>query len=276
MSRVEKASSNCRNTVARPQPTPSTATPTDFLDRWLSTKMDNIGKHVLRICTENKDSLDDIIDELRDVVRSHYIAPEVTAKRLADLGAPKTAELMRVHLPITKKARSGDLGEVLATEVTERKLGFGVPVRRLRWKDGRDMALRGDDIVAVGRDNKGRLRFLKGESKSRKRLTPSVVKEAANALDQDRGHPTRHSVLFVADRLREQGKDDLAKDLEMAVLQSFLGCSIDHLLFTVSGNDPNVFLSSHLSDCRNERRRHAVGVCIIDHGEFIKKLFQEL
>lgn len=252
------------------------ATSIDVFDRWLSFQETNLGSHVLLICTEKHCSCDDAIDELRDIVRSHYVAPETTAKRLAELGAPETAELLREHLPTTKRARSGDLGEVLAAELAERRLAFRVPVRRLRWKDGRDMALRGDDIVAVARNPDGRLRFLKGESKSRAKLTSTVVTEAAAALDRDLGRPTRHSVLFVADRLREQGEDDLANDLERSVLQSFRGYPVEHLLFTVSGNNPDPPLSTHLGACTNRRRRYAVGVRIVGHGEFIKRLFSEL
>lgn len=276
MSRVEKANSKCRNIGARPKPTPATATPADFFDRWLSIKMTDIGKHVLLICSENLDSKNDAIKELRDVVRSHYVDPEITAKRIAELGAPKTAELLKEHLPLRKQARSGDLGEILATELTERKLGFDVPVRRLRLKDGRDMALRGDDIVAIARDPNGRLKFLKGESKSRARLTSSVLKEASDALDKNDGRPTRHTVLFVAERLRERGEEKLALDLEKALVHSFRKNSINHLLFTVSSNNPNKPLHEHLSKCSNKTRRHAIGVCINDHGEFIKHLFSEL
>jgi len=180
------------------------ATSVDFFDIWMSINVVNVGEHTLMICKENRDSIDDIIEEFRNVMRSHYVAPEITAKRVAELGASKTAELLKEHLPTTKahsadpvdvlkaqsalkKARSGDFGEILATELTERKLGFNVPVRRLRYKDGRNMALRGDDIVAVIRDREGRLKFLKGESKSRVKLTSTVVKEAAEALDRDLG-----------------------------------------------------------------------------------------
>jgi hypothetical protein len=258
------------------QQSPVVAVNADFFNRWLSLKMANIGKHVLLIFTERPSSCDDIIDELREVIKGHYVSPEVTAKRLAELGAPATAEFIREHLPITKKARSGDLGEILATELTERKLGFNVPVRRLRYKDGREMALRGDDIVAVARDPKGRLKFLKGESKSRSKLTPNVVKEASVALDRDYGRPNRNSVLFVAERLSERGEDDLARDLEKALLHSFRKNSVDHLLFTVSSNDPDRQLSNHLSKCTNKMRRHAVGVCIINHGKFINQLFSGL
>lgn len=254
----------------------NTATCVDFLDRWLSIKTNDVSKHVLLICTEKHGSSDDIIEEFRDVMRSHYVAPELTAKRLVELGTPETAEIFKEHLPTTKKARSGDFGEILATELTESKLGFNVPVRRLRWKDGRDMALRGDDIVAVSQDHEGNLKFLKGESKSRERLTPKVVGEAATALDKDFGRPTRHSVLFVAERLRERGEDELAIGLEKALLNSFHRNYVGHLLFTVSGNDPNKALLDHLSGCTNKIRRHAVGVRIINHGEFIERLFSEL
>lgn len=276
MSRVEEASPNCIEKSGRPQLPPVTATTANFFDRWLSIKMVNIGNHVLLICTENRGSSDEIMDELRVVVRSHYVAPEITAKRLAELGATATAEFLREHFPQTKKARSGDLGEILATELTERKLGFDVPVRRLRLKDGREMALRGDDIVAIARDPKGRLKFLKGESKSRARLTSTVVKEAADALDRDYGRPTRHTVLYIAERLRECGDDELALDLETAVLHSFSRNSVDHLLFTVSSNNPDRPLHDHLSRCTNKSRRHAVGICIFEHSKFVNRLFSEL
>jgi hypothetical protein len=137
------------------------------------------------------------------------------------------------------------------------------------------MPLRGDDIIAIDRDLKGRLKFLKGESKSYARLTPTVIKEAADALDRYRGRPTNHSVLFVAARLRDRGEHSLAKDLENAVLQSFHDCPFEHLLFTVSGTDPNTHLSNHLRKCRNRTRRYAVGIHIVNHGDVIERLFSE-
>lgn len=264
---------NCSNEDGSQAP-PPTDDCVDFFDRWLSINKANLGRHVLIICKENC-SCDNIFDDLQNVLRSHYVAPEITAKRLAELGAPKTAELLKEHLPTTKSARSGDLGEILATEFTERRLGFSVPVRRLRFKDGRNMALRGDDIIAIDRDLKGRLKFLKGESKSYTRLTSTVIKEASDALDRYRGRPTRHSVLFVAERLRDRGEHDLAKDLENAVLQSFRDCPFEHLLFAVSGSDPNTYLSNHLKECRNRRRRYAVGIHIVNHSEVVERLYSE-
>ena len=253
---------------------PTTATGQLIWHEWLDTNVSAIGHHALHLLSEIVGASSGLLPRIREMVRDHYVDPALTAKRLASLGAPKTAELLREHLPVLKKARSGDLGEVLATEIAERQLDFDVPVRRLRWKDGRNMALRGDDLIGVTRVKTGMLTFLKGESKSRATLSTAVLDEAGDALDRDRGRPTRHSVLFVADRLREQGKDALAEDLEEAVLKSFRGYRVEHLLFVLTGGNPKNLLSDHLTANSNKkRRRHAVGVRIRDHGKFIADLF---
>jgi hypothetical protein len=246
------------------------------LELWLATNRSAVGKHSLVLMTEVPGMRASVLEGVRDLVRSHYVSPDTTAKRLAELGAPKTAQLLREHLPTTKTARSGDLGEVLATEIAEQTLGFTVPIRRLRWKDGRNMALRGDDIVGI-RHTMARLDFLKGEAKSRVTLTPGVLDEAAEALDRDRGRPSQLAVLYVAERLRELGDDALAARLESAVLGGFSGNGVDHFLLALTGNDPNNLLTGHLTAAaREERTRHAVGVRIADHGAFVALLFDGL
>lgn len=204
------------------------------------------------------------------------MAPAITAARIANLGALKTAALLREELPTRKRSRSGDFGEILATEYVDEEMDFDVPIRRLQWKDGREMALRGDDIIGIAQDgDEGRLRILKGEAKSRAWLSPSVIDEAAKALNRNRDRPSRHAVLFVAKRLREHGKDDAATELEKAVLVGFRGTKIEHLLFAFCGNDPDACLSGYLKAHKKwKRKRHAVGLQVKDHGNFIRKLYK--
>jgi hypothetical protein len=106
-------------------------------------------------------------------------------------------------MPRTPRARSGELGEILATELVVEHTDFMVPVRRLRYKDGREMALRGDDFIGIKVDAENNLYFLKGESKSRAVLAAATISEARQALTRDDGRPTATSILFVADRLLE-------------------------------------------------------------------------
>lgn len=241
---------------------------------WLTASGRRIGRHSLLLLKEIDGAREGSLDQLRDLIRGHYVDPKTTAKRIASLGAPETAAIFREHIPTKKKARSGDLGEILATEVAEQQLNYSVPIRRLRWKDGREMALRGDDIIGLARGNKKKLLMLKGESKSRAVLSTAVLDEAGGALDSDRGRPRRHSVLFVADRLREAGRDDLADELERAVLNSFRGVPVAHMLFVLTGGPPRKLLTAHLTGvAKIGRVRHAVGVQIADHGTFIELLF---
>lgn len=140
------------------------------------------------------------------------------------------------------------------------------------------MALRGDDIVGIRLGPRGKLvALLKGESKSYAKLTKSVIEKAAEALDRDRGRPGRHAVLFIATRLRETGKDEdaaLAKQLEGAVVAGFSGSAVEQYLLALTSIDPNTLLAKHLTSAsRKKRPRHAVGVQIADHGDFIKLLF---
>lgn len=251
-----------------------TGTTKHVLVRWLTTTTTAVGKHPLFVMAEVNGVRSSVLDELRELVRSHYVSSETMAKRLAALGAPKTAELFVEHVPTTKTGRSGDLGEILATEIAEVTLGYEVPIRRLRWKDGRNMALRGDDIVGIRRVSQSRIDFLKGESKSRVGLSAAVIDEAGEALDRARGRPTRHSVLFVAERLRDLGEDVLAAQLEDAVLKGFRGSTVEHLLLTLSSGNPTQLLTAHLTAVQAKpRQRHAVGVRIVDHGKFIELLF---
>lgn len=263
-----------------PAKKPSTPLP-HVLGRWLTTNSSSIGRHPLHVMTEQAGVRPIVLDDVRAVVRTHYVSPEIVAQRVADLGAPATAEILRELLPKTKAARSGDFGEVLATEIAEQTLGFIVPVRRLRWKDGRNMALRGDDIVGIRVDDKGKLvGLLKGESKSYATLTSAVLEKAAEALDRDLGRPGRHAVLFIATRLRESGKSEeaaLAAQLEGAVVAGFSGSEVDQFLFALTGSAPSTLLANHLTSAKKKKRpRHAVGVQIADHGDFIKLLFEGL
>jgi hypothetical protein len=269
------ASTKTKKLPSSPAPTKEPApTPPHVLKRWLTISSSSVGKHPLHLMTEQAGARNIVIDEVRGIVRSHYVSPEITAKRLAELGAAKTAQLLLEHVPRKKTARSGDIGEVLATEIAEQTLGFRVPIRRLRWKDGREMALRGDDIVGIRVATNGKLELLKGESKSRAALSTGVLNDAGLALDRDRGRPTRHAVLFVAERLRELGDDALAARLEDAVLESFAGRRVEHFLLVLTGGNPQRLLNDHLTAAATKKRtRHAVGVRIVDHGAFIDLLF---
>lgn len=247
-----------------------------FIEQWLQGNpvLDANQRHSLSLFVEQATIRNADLATISDMVRGHYVDDVTTASRLQALGAIATAELLREDLPTKSKSRSGAMGEIIATEIAEQRIGWRVPVRRLRWTDGRDSALRGDDIIGVKVSRHGQISILKGESKSRAGSIASVIGDACLALDRDRGRPMRHTVLWIAKRLREAQEDDLALKLEKATLNSFRGVEVQHLLFMLTGTGPDRILQDHLVAIATKRRiRHVVGVWVQDHAAFVAQIF---
>lgn len=243
-----------------------------------STKEKNQRKHFWTYA-EKKGGRDEISDDLAETIRSHYHRLEHIADDVKRLGYEVAARILSEAIPQTAKGRSGDLGEILATELVEEEIGLRVPVRRLRYKDGRNMAMRGDDFIGAGYDSKGKkLWLLKGEAKSNKTLGKATVTNARKVLDRDHGRCTPDSLLFVANRLLESNDPDenaLGRDLRDEVgLKSLRADRIDHMLFTVSGNGPHASLKEDLDAAGTNRDHYVVNIHIEDHQDFIAAMYQ--
>jgi len=220
-----------------------------------------------------------VLVKLGESVRSHYDQSDRIADDVARLGYDGAAEILRALLPQSKRARSGDLGEILASELVEEDLGFRVPVRRMRFKDGREVAMRGDDFIGVGYDPDEKLWLLKGESKSRTNLGNVTIVEAREALNRYGGRCTPDSLLFIANRLLESADADdvqLGRTIRDEVgLKALRANRIDHMLFTVSGNAPVANLKKDLEKAGDDRYQHVVNLHIADHQAFIAEVFEE-
>lgn len=249
-------------------------------EKWCdSTKKNNKRKHYWTY-VEKDGGRDEINDDLVENIRSHYDRLERIAEDVKRLGFEVASEILSAAMPQTPKGRSGDLGEILATELVEEEIGLRVPVRRLRYKDGRNMAMRGDDFIGAGyaiADE--RLWLLKGEAKSNKVLGKATVTSARKVLDRDNGRCTPDSLLFVANRLLES-KDPadikLGRSLRDEVgLKSLSADRIDHMLFTVSGNGPHASLEEDLDATGPNRDHYVVNIHVEDHQDFIAAMFLE-
>jgi hypothetical protein len=226
---------------------------------------------------EAPDGRQKILTLLVETVRSHYEHLDRIAEDAKRLGYDKAAEILRTRMPQTDIARSGDLGEILASELAGGHLGYRIPVKRLRFKDGREMALRGDDFLGVTATDGGGLRLLKGESKSRKTLDKTTITGARETLNRDDGRCTPESLLFVADRLLDSADADdqtLGRVLRDEVGTKMLPPGhIAHMLFTFSGNAPPPSLKEDLDASQGNRDQFSVNLRIEDHSDFIKLVF---
>ena len=212
-------------------------------------------------------------------VRSHYDKLDQIADDIERLGFPRASAILKERMPRTPRARSGEMGEIIATEFVEFYTGFRVPVRRLQYKDGREMALRGDDFLGVDEDEEERLLLLKGESKSRQRLSNDVVTDARYRLSADDGRPTPISLLFVADRLLEATDGDdqsLGRKIRDEVaLKTIPPQSITHGLFALSGNPARAILEADLEAADSMHSHISFGFRVEGHPTFVAEIFEE-
>jgi hypothetical protein len=250
-----------------------------LFDDWCKTDEERDNRKRFWKLIEKAEGREAILGELAETVRSHYDSLERIADDVEELGYKAASAILRERLPRGKKARSGDLGEILASELVEEKLGFEVPVRRMRFKDGREVALRGDDFIGVAYDEeRDQLRLLKGESKSRIVLGRGTITAAREALNRDDGRCTPASLLFIVDRLMDRGgnQETLGKVIRAEVANRALPPSrIRHALFTVSGNAPPQALADDFEALGQERRQFVVNLRIEDHQDFVKKIYEE-
>lgn len=246
-------------------------------EKWCDDFDEKVGDHELTLLTTDAARLGIGLEKVAAVVPSHYASDKRLASILEKLGKPEAAKYLEGKLPSDKKARSGDLGEILAISFIKQRTIFDQTVMKLRWKDSRNMALRGDDLLAVGLSNTDQLLFLKGESKSRLNLSASPITDARNSLNNYDGLPNPHSLTFLADRMAEEGRTDISDRIDAAQLSTGIHIQdVTHMTFTFSANDPRSHLWADLAAYDGEVEQWSVGLRIESHQEFIKAVFDKV
>ena len=247
-----------------------------LFDEWCDEAEDDIGDHSLWILRADQSRKALGVHMVAKAISEQYLSNSKYADVLAKLGKKAAEQYLRGKLPRTKAVRSGELGEVLAVTFVEEKTGWGNTVKKLRFKDHRDMPMRGDDVLAI-RVESDEVSLLKGEAKSRASLSTAVLREAGKALKANRGLPSPHALTFYAERLAEDGEEDLADEIvRMQYRDGIPQHCVSHMIFSFSGNDPEQLLRGRLGKYKGGFEQIYVGVRVKKHGEFVKSVFEQV
>jgi hypothetical protein len=243
--------------------------PTDLFEKWLKPGS-KTHPSVILYC-ERPGARPVGLKMLKALLAAHFVG-EATIVQAG--GYKKAAEIIAHSLPTNKKTQSGDLGELLATEYVNSETSFVVPIKKLRWKSDREMAMRGNDVIGVDTTTKP-VRVLKGECKSRATFSNVVVEEAVDSLDKHDGRPNPSTLAFIAKRLYEEKRDgeaEVFRDLQCKGAISHK--NVTHMIFALSGNDPAKHLfGGPKSKYRGIERQNAA-ILISDHADFITEVYQ--
>lgn len=251
--------------------------PKHLYENWCDIKkLDVASSRRLYLFNEKAGVRANVHDEIVKTVHSHYEDPKWLADRIKRIGFSKASIILEKMLPKTKTARSGHLGEIFATEVVNVVFpSFIVPIKRLRWLDGRESALRGEDVIGIAVE-KTKVRFLKGESKSSVSITPSIIAKARVALNASDGRPSEHAMTYVMHRLFELGDNSTAQIFESCLIGKTIPLNdLIHLIFAFSGNDASSQLSSDLTAYTGKIEQHAINLRIQDHQDFINSIYKK-
>jgi hypothetical protein len=245
---------------------------------WCDEVEEAVSTHNLRRLSANPAKLPQAVSALAKAVPEYYAEPDRIANLFRKLGKNAAAKYVAEKLPTKKSIRSGDLGEILCTAYVHKATPFKMGIKRLRWKDHRNMSMRGEDVLAFSLSGKGNLlKILKAEVKSRASMSSAVIEEARLALSANNGLPSPHAISFVADRLIESGVTVLGDALDEALLKNGIKPSqVSHMLFTFSGSDPLKLLKTNLLAYVGSVPQHYVALRVTTHQSFIKAVFEEV
>ena len=242
---------------------------------WCEATEESVQKHILRGLGIADGKQAQAIGTIAKAIPGYYTDPKRIADLLKKLGKPAAAAHVEQKLPTQASIRSGDLGEILCNAYVYEATPFNLGIRRLRWKDHRNMSMRGEDVLAFNLDPKnGSLNILKAEVKSRSGMKTAVIDEARAALCANNGLPSPHALACVAVRSNEAGDTVLGDALDKALLKDGIRASqVSHMLFTFSGNDPLKLRKANLQSYAGPVPQHYVGLRVEGHQDFIKTVF---
>lgn len=224
---------------------------------------------VVKLYVEKASAREKVFSEIVNRTTVHLIGLSIKANIR---GFRKSIHLLRNRIPTCKIARSGFIGEILASEYVSELTNYSVPVRRLVYRDTRELAMRGDDVLAF-QVEANRIQVLKVEAKSRVQLSSATLKEARDGLAKHKGRPNPESLAFIECMLRFAGRDKEAEPIMKLQQRTIRTRDVQHLVFTVSQSDPKKLLDTHCGTVCDKIKLNVCGLKIAGHAQFVKRLF---
>lgn len=185
------------------------------------------------------------------------------------------AKYLRNKLPTEKAARSGDMGEILATSYLREEVGYVVGPSRLIHRDHQEWAMRGDDALAAKLHADGKPVIVKAEAKSRTKIGKPTVAEAREGLARNEEMPSPHSLTQFADRLLGTADDDLGNAIIDLLLDDGVRPDrVGHLMFLFTSSDPSSQVAADLQAYSGPVQQLTITLRVQDHQNFISDAFE--
>ena len=224
--------------------------------------------------TEMPGSRGTVAGLISSAIVDHHFHRARIADRLADLGYSEAAAFFADELPKTNNTRKGNFGEVIASEHLIQRYGFRMPVFKLRFRDVRDMPMRGEDIVAFRMNQEGQIEeVIVGEAKTVVRYRGSTVKEAHDRL-REAYYPRPMTLSMLSEILYESGNAETARQIDR-VSDALARGDFDrsNWIFLINEKQPADAFAC-LDDKNQIPNLNCIGIELPGLTEFINSLFE--
>lgn len=234
-----------------------------------------IAGHSARVLESNDDTTG-VATVAADLPNAY--AESTSLVRIAQrLGKDGVARFLGNKLPATASARSGDMGEILATAYLHEEGGYVVGPSRLIQRDHQEWAMRGDDVLAAKLGSDGKLYIAKAEAKSRALLYKDAVTEAREGLARNNELPSPHSLAQFAERLLSTTDSDVGDAVcDMQLLDGVRPDRVRHLMFLFTSNDPSEHVTADLQAYSGSVRQLTITLRVRGHQRFIKDAYEKV
>lgn len=192
-------------------------------------------------------------------------------------GKTGVAQFLRNKVPTKVSARSGDMGEILATAYLKEECGDVVGPSRLIQRDHQEWAMRGDDVLGARLDDSGKPRITKAEAKSRVILSESTVREAREGLARNDELPSPHSLTQFAERLLSTADSHIGEAvLALQLSEGVRPDRVGHLMFLFTSGDPSHHVAADLEAYSGPVTQLTVTLRVREHQAFIGEAYEKV
>ncbi|MTI86243.1 MAG: DUF1837 domain-containing protein [Firmicutes bacterium] len=193
---------------------------------------------------------DVFLDFMVPALQNHHISPNALDRRKDLVQSLRIANIPILPSPYPQNATTekGNFAEVFLAEYLRTTTEAQIPVYRLRYNPNVDQSMKGDDVLLFDMDSDP-VRIIVGEAKFRGTPTKQAVVDTIDGLVRSNKAGLPVSLMFVADRLFEEGKNDIAKKVQdCALLFATNKLRIDYVGLLMSNCNASNHVNNHTTN----------------------------
>ncbi|MEA4986441.1 MAG: Hachiman antiphage defense system protein HamA [Anaerovorax sp.] len=209
-------------------------------------------------------------------LEKHHISSESLErhKDLIDSLRIANAPIIRSPYPQNFTTQKGNFAEIFLAEYLSETSETELPIYRLRYNPNPDQSMKGDDVLLFDLDSNP-VRIIVGESKFRSTPDKQSVIDIVDGLIRSNKEGLPISLMFVAERLFQEGKAELGKKVQnCAVLFTTNKLRIDYVGFLMSNQNAKNTVNKHTSN--NLKSLLMISLGMQKPAEIIQQAFKRL